>query len=82
MASIKRLTVGQVVYSTGRSGRGCFKEMACWPVRIVSIDLDGGFVTASWNHNPPQRFGERHIKKWRITPLKQKTSGFCSGEKK
>jgi hypothetical protein len=72
MATISRLKPGQIVWSVGTSGPPCARVRACWPVTIVSVDLAEGFVTASWNHNQARRFSERHVRKWRLTPLKPK----------
>lgn len=69
MASLDKLQPGQIVYSVGMSGPRCARVKACWSVRIVSVDKENLYVTASWNSNPAQRFTERHVRKWRLTPL-------------
>lgn len=73
MASLDRLKLGQIVYSVGMSGPPCARVKACWPVCIVAIDREQRFVTASWNYNEAQRYSERHVRKWRLTPLKPKS---------
>ena len=78
MATLNKLVVGQIVYSVQRRrmGNTTLSREAVFPVRIVSIDLEKRCVTASWNYNPPSRFGERHVNKWRLKePAKKKIFG-------
>lgn len=78
MATLSKLKVGQVVYSIGRRrmGNTTVVREAAFPVRIISIDMEKRCVMASWNHNPPMRFSERHINRWRLTePAKKKILG-------
>lgn len=75
MATLNKLKVGQVVYNVmvRRMGNTTVRREAVFPVRIVSIDLEKRCVVASWNHNSPVRFSERHVNKWRLKePAKKK----------
>jgi hypothetical protein len=66
MATLSRLTVGQVLYSVERvkMGNTSMRRGALYRVRITEICEDS--VMASWNGNPPRRYGLRAIKKWRV----------------
>lgn len=75
MATLSKLAVGQTVYSVERRrmGNTTIVREAAFSVRIVSIDMEKRCVMASWNGNPPKRFSERHVTKWRLTePSKKK----------
>jgi hypothetical protein len=69
MASISRLKKGQVVYSieSQKMGNTNIAIKVCYDVRIVEIDLDGRFVMGSWNGNPPRKYREDSVKKWRVS---------------
>ena len=68
MANIKKLEPGQIVYSIERQrmGNTTVKYNECYPVRILAIHPEEGFVIASWNHNKPEKFYEGAIKKWKV----------------
>lgn len=65
MASIHRLKVDQVLWSVEKE-RSSLGKKALFPVRIKEINLDEGWVVASWNSNPPCRFYGNSINKWRV----------------
>ncbi|OBQ29029.1 MAG: hypothetical protein AN483_12875 [Aphanizomenon flos-aquae MDT14a] len=67
MADIKKLKPGQLVYSveTQKLGNTELSIRALYRVRILEVNLEIGFVIASWNSNPRQKFYETSIKKWK-----------------
>lgn len=67
MANIKKLKPGQIVYSieTQKLGSTKLSIRALYTVRIVKVNLEIGFVIASWNTNTPQKFYETSVKKWK-----------------
>jgi hypothetical protein len=58
MAQISKLSIGQVVYSV--SGPSYF------PVVIKEIDPQSKWVIASRNNNPPRKYFNNSITKWRV----------------
>lgn len=75
---IAKLRPGQVVYSVERRGLGntTMKTTSVFKVRIVEIDPLGQWVTASWNGNPPRKYYNRVVSKWREKEPVLVTSGF------
>lgn len=74
MANIKKLQPGQLVFSveTKKMGNTKISIRALYPVRISEINLSQGFVMASWNSNPPTKFHESSIRKWKTEMPKPK----------
>ena len=66
---ISRLEPGMVVYSVSRQkmGNTTLTTVAVHHVTIESVDLEHRTVTASWNCNPPRKYREREIARWRAT---------------
>ena len=56
MIDIKKLSAGMRVYDCKRDysffGKG---EWSHWPVDIVEVNIEEGWVIARWNHNAPQK---------------------------
>lgn len=77
MASINRLKPGQTVWEIKKQKVGRIKDAyynECFEVVIREINLDYGYVLASWNGNEPKKFYEDTIRKWRVNepqPKKQ-----------
>jgi hypothetical protein len=77
---IEKLKPGMRVWSVGKYtvGHTTQKSIAVWPVKIVSVNLESGTVTASWNGNPNKLFLRRTWSKWREKrPLLIKQSFNC-----
>lgn len=66
---VSSLKPDMVVYSVGRAkmGNTTMTRTAVWRVVIQSVDVEAGTCVASWNSNPPRKYTERDIKKWRLT---------------
>lgn len=64
---IKKLQPGMTVYDVGRikMGNTTMSTVSVWSVRIVSVDLGGERVVASWNGNAPKEFSANSVKRWR-----------------
>jgi len=77
MAAFDRINVGDILYDCRmqRQGNTTMRKMACWTVRIVSIDSVKGTAMASWNGNAPRLYSESAIKRLRRTPKKDRTNG-------
>lgn len=71
MVAFNRINVGDVFYDCRmqKQGNTTLRQMACWPVRIVSIDSVKGTAMASWNGNAPRLYGESSIKRLRRTKI-------------
>lgn len=52
-----------------RMGNTTMRRMACWKVRILSINEADRSAIVSWNGNPPCRYKERDLKKLRRTKV-------------
>ena len=66
MASIKRLVPGQTVWDIKKIKQGFgIKKDTAYPVKILEVHAD--YVVAKWYCEPPCKFYEGSIKKWRVT---------------
>lgn len=63
---IEQLKPGMTVYDvhSHKMGNTTMRTMGTWQVRIISVDLDKGYVEASWNGNPSTKYYGRSFK-WR-----------------
>ena len=68
MATISRLTPGQIVWSVLRqpSGNTVMRQTNVFPVKIIEIAENHSYVLASWNFNPPRKYYQNQVKNWRI----------------
>lgn len=72
----ERVKEGEVYYDVQRQkmGNTTIKTVRVYPCKVESIDPEGRFVMARWNHNPAQKFYRRAVEKWRVKrPLLVKT---------
>ena len=67
MASINRLKPEQILFVIGKIGNSKLGRKQWYEVRVIEINLEGKFVIASWNGNPPKKFLPQDIKKWRVS---------------
>ncbi len=76
MATLSKLTPGQVLYTTSRRkmGNTTISTVAVHSVRVVSIHED--HVMASWNSNPPHKYREREVKGWRVNEPRTVVTAF------
>ncbi len=74
MASISRITPGQTLYTvtTERMGNTAMRCKVVNPVYVKEVNVDDGYVLASWNGNPVRKYPERMIKNWRVKKPKVK----------
>ena len=63
----EKLKPGMVVYDVHKTkiGNTTRSTLGTWTVRIISVDPEKRSCMASWNSNPPQRFYEHSINKWK-----------------
>ena len=57
MIDIKKLSAGQLVWDIKKNyntWEGTI-EYSHWPVNIIEVNLEEGFVIASWNNNKPEK---------------------------
>lgn len=68
MATITKLTEGQVLYQVKRQkmGNTTASRGALYTVRVVSIDPDGQFIMGSWNNNPARKYRLGDIAKLKV----------------
>lgn len=64
MASINKIKSGQVLFDKHkhRAGHTTIMIEDVWPVYVVSVHKEEGYVIASWNGNKPEKFYENRIK--------------------
>lgn len=68
MAAISRLKPDQVVYSVVRRKMGNTKIMKgdLFTVKIFEVNIEEGWVIASHNGNPRQKYWEGSFKNWKV----------------
>ncbi len=68
MATIANIKPDQVLYTVTpqKIGNTTLRRKALHEVKVVSIDPEGRFVVASWNHNAPRKFYESSVSKWKV----------------
>ena len=80
MIAIEKLSPGMEVYDvhSEQAGNTTMRRIGVWPVRIVSVDVERGVVTAHWNGNPARSFYARRGKfPWRKDePIMVQSSRF------
>ena len=78
MATINRLTVGQVLWQIKRvkCGNTTVSRGCCYPVEVKEIAEDGRSIMASWNGNPARRMSLRDVAKLRVSKPKPKATVF------
>ena len=78
MASINKISPGQILYSVEKTTMGNTKmtRNACFPVKVIEIGDDKTWVLASWNGNTPRKFFLSSVKKWKANKPKPKTETF------
>ena len=64
---IDALKPGMTVFDVhkAKAGNTSLRRWGVWTVTIVSVEGMSGTVFASWNGNPPRRFYEKSIRKWK-----------------
>ena len=69
MASMKKIKVGQVLYtvSSGRAGNTMLRTVHVHEVKIEEIDPEGRFVVARWNYNRPEKYWPRDVAGWKVS---------------
>lgn len=65
MATLERLTVGQVLWDVRGRDRWDGRPNV-YPITVKEIDLQGKRVLASWNGNPPRWVSARKVPRWRV----------------
>lgn len=69
MASIKKLKVGQVLYtvSKSRAGNTMLRTVNVHEVKVEEIDPEGHYVIARWNYNRPEKYRAGDVSTWKIS---------------
>lgn len=69
MAQIKKLKVGQVLYTVTRSrlGNTTLRTVHVHEVVVKEIDPEGKFVIASWNHNRAEKYWAGDVGTWKVS---------------
>lgn len=75
MASINKLSVGQVLWQIKRvkCGNTTVRRGCLYPVTVKSIAENGKSIIASWNGNTPRTYTEKDVKKLRVNKPKPKS---------
>jgi hypothetical protein len=78
MASISKLTPGQILYDLRRQkmGNTTQSRTACFEVKVCEIAPDGLSITASWNGNPKVFYSARSVEKLRVNKPRPKREVF------
>lgn len=79
MATLSRLKQGQILYEVRKVTMGNTRMTtdALYTVKVIDIDLEGGFAVVSWNGNAPTRYYERNLKKLKVKEPVVKSEGMC-----
>lgn len=82
MASINKLTPGQVLYTVTRHkmGNTTISTVAIHSVKVISIAEDGESVVASWNGNAVRTYHGHEVAKWR-TKKPMTVDGFFGSKR-
>ena len=83
MASINRLTPGQIVWDVKRMKQGNFKfaKNVSYPVKILEVNKDENYVVAKWYCEPPRKYYEVTFKKWKVkNPERSSTEAKMNGK--
>lgn len=76
MAKIDRITPGQVLFDVKRNigiyAWSC--KYSVYPVYVTEVNIEEGYIIASWNHNPPKKMFVRQINKLRVKEPKEQTN--------
>lgn len=76
MATISKLTPGQVLYDKHKYKMGNTKIMTwgLWHVIVLEVDPNHEWIIASWNGNPPKKCYEHQVKRWKVKEPKMPES--------
>ena len=68
MATISKLTVGQVLYDKHRykMGHTNIYTWGLWTVKVIEIDPEYRWIKASWNGNAAKTFYPQQVSKWKV----------------
>lgn len=68
MASLKKIEVGQVLWSIKKQkmGNTSISTQSLYPVKVIEINLDEGFAIVSWNGNAPVKYRENQIRALKV----------------
>lgn len=68
MAKIEKLVPGQILWDVKRNSgfKAMYNKYSSWPVQVVEVNVEGGYIIARWNWNEPKRMGLKSIKSLRI----------------
>jgi len=63
----EKLSPGMVVFDVHsyRMGNTKLRSVGVWNIKVIEIATSERSVWASWNSNPPRRYYESEVKKWR-----------------
>lgn len=72
MASINKIVPGQTLYDVKRNtGIASFNgKWSVWPVIVKEVNVEEGWILASWNYNPPRKMYLNTIKALRVSEPK------------
>lgn len=78
MAAIKNLKVGQTLWQVKRVKCGnTTRSVGClYPVKVLEISEDLKSIKASWNNNPPRRYGISEVAKLKVSKPSPKGEVF------
>jgi hypothetical protein len=76
MATLSKLTVGQVLYDvhSTKMGYTTMRRKGCWRVVVKMVDPATQQALCSWNGNAPRWYSERDLKKLRVKKPEPKTT--------
>jgi len=74
MATISRIKAGQVLYDKHKykMGNTTMSRWGLWKVFVKEVDVEGKYIIASWNGNPPHKMCEQQVKKLMVNKPKLK----------
>lgn len=76
MATLKNLTVGQVLHTITKHKMGNTTMNTISVHQATIVEVHENYVIATWNGNTPRRYSEREVSKWRTKKPIVISSGF------
>lgn len=71
MATLSKLKPGDVLYDvhSRRAGNTTTRVQSEWQVRVIEVHDD--YALCSWNGNPPDKYSDAELRRFRVTPAKK-----------
>lgn len=78
MATISKLTVGQILYDKHKykMGNTTMTTWGLWEVIVLEIDPEFRWIKASWNGNTARTYYPKQVGRWKVKKPKLSENKF------